>query len=264
MRQEALTTVKGGLSRQRTKGGALKDQLYDLLNGYVTSEKTVRSRPGTTLSATLPAGTVGLIHHNGTFNVFASSLITGLPTGYTLKIVRAPDEAALSKIHFAEPFLGKLYVVAEFADGDIYHYWIKDSEEWEASTEYQLADVVTPSTANGYTYIPKRSGKPYPTWTPGVNRTVGDKVEPTSFNGYYFEVVTASGGQPRSGLTEPGWATDPHVVAGKRYVESVDGTYSPPQPTPPPDRDRRPPLDDDLEERYGRTRWAANTRRYLR
>lgn len=46
-RSTALTTVRGGINRQRTKGGAPEDQLYDLLNGYVTKSKTVIVRPGT-------------------------------------------------------------------------------------------------------------------------------------------------------------------------------------------------------------------------
>ncbi|KKK82756.1 hypothetical protein LCGC14_2800230, partial [marine sediment metagenome] len=60
-RQENLTVIKEGLNRQRTKGAALKDTLYDLLNGFVSSEKTVKVRPGTRLTETLPANTKGLV-----------------------------------------------------------------------------------------------------------------------------------------------------------------------------------------------------------
>lgn len=264
MRQEALTTIKAGLSRQRTKAGALKDQLFDLLNGYVTSQKTIKSRPGTTLQETLPAGTLGLVHHDGSFHVFASSAVSGIPSGYTLNIVRAPDGEALSRIHFAEPFLGNLYVVAEFADGDIYHYWIRDSEDWAASTPYELGDIINPTTSNDFKYVPKRNGPPNPTWSPGAEREAGDKVEPTAYNGYYFEVVSVSGTNPRSGFSEPGWATDPNIVPGKRYTESNDGTYDPPKPTPPPDLDRRPPLDEDSRERYGDRRDFRNEQRWRR
>ena len=264
MKQEALTTIKGGLSRQRTKGGALKDQLYDLLNGYVTSQKTVKSRPGTTLSATLPSGTVGLVHHNGSFHVFASSNVTGIPTGYTLNVIREPSGSALSKIHFAEPFLGYLYVAAEFASGDIYHYWLRDSESWQANNEYQFSDIVEPTTSNTYKYVPSRNGQPYPTWSPNASRTVGDKVEPTQFNGYYFEVVSTSGANPRSSVIEPGWIGDPNIVAGKRYAESADGTFRATRATPPRDRDRRPPLGDDVDERYGDDRPYRNEQRWRR
>ena len=264
MKQEALTTIKGGLSRQRTSGGALKDALFDLLNGYVTSEKTVRSRPGTTLDATLPAGTFGLTYWNDSFHVFASSTVSGIPTGYTLNVLRAPDESAMTRIHFVEPFLGRLYVVAEFGANNIYHFWIRDGETWEADKEYLLSNVVVPVTVNGYKYTPKRNGQPFPQWTPGAERTVGDKLEPTTFNGYYFEVVSVSGPTPKSGLVEPEWLGDTEIFAGKRYYESTDGAYTPPRATPPRDRDRRPPPDDELEERYGRRRWRRNEARWQR
>ncbi len=261
-RQENLTVIKGGLNRQRTKGAALKDSLYDLLNGYVTTEKTVRVRPGTLLRQTLTTGTKGLVHHDGKFQVFASDDVSGLPTDYNLNIVRSPTGSALSRIHFAEPFLGSLYVVAEFADGNVYHYWLQPSTTWVANNEYKLSSAVNPTTANNYRYIPTRNGQPFPTWTPGAARAVGDKIEPTQFNGYYFEAVTINGSNPRSGVTEPNWVNDANIVAGKRYVESVDGTYQAPRPTPPRDRDRRPPPGRDIEDRYGRGRWRRNERRY--
>lgn len=262
MRPEVLTTIKGGLSRQRTKGGALKDQLFDLLNGYVTTEKTVRSRPGTTRVATLPAGTFGLVHWNGSFHVFASSVISGIPSGYTLNIVRAPNGQDLSRIHFAQPFLGSLYVSAEFADGQIYHYWLRSADDWEANTPYDLEDLVEPTVTNGFRYAPTRNGQPYPQWTPNAARALNDRVEPTTFNGYYFEVVEVTGTNPRSGVVEPRWAGDPDIVPGKRYVESVDGTFQARRPTPPRDRDRRPPGGRGDDGRYGAGRRNRNEERW--
>lgn len=263
MRQVALTTIKGGLSRQRDKGGALKDSLYDLLNGYVTTEKTIRSRPGTTQDAELPAGTKGLVYFNGEFHVFASDTVANIPAGYALNVVRGPSGAgSLSRIHFAEPFLGNLYVVAEFSSGAIYHYWLKTAEDWQAKTEYDFSDVVVPTTDNGYRYTPRRATQPYPQWSPNVPRTVGDKVEPSQFLGYYFEVISTSGTDPRSGSVEPRWIDDPLIRAGKRYYESSDGAIRPDLPEPPDDPDGSPPVDRDLRGRYGNGR--RRPRRYFR
>lgn len=244
-RQENLTVIKAGLNRQRTKGAALKDTLYELLNGYVTTEKTVKVRPGTLLTDTLPAGTIGLVSHDGLFQVFASSDVTGIPAGYNLNIVRAPDGEALSKIHFAEPFLGALYVAAEFADGDIYHYWLQPATTWEADKMYTVNAAVQPVTTNSFVYRASRLGAPYTEWAADVPRTVGDKVEPSTYNGFYFEVTAVYGANPRSGETEP----DFDVEEGQIVVENVDGTPPAPLPTPP-----KPPLfyDRDLwYDRYG-------------
>lgn len=246
MKQEALTVIKGGLSRQRPSGGALKDAAFDLLNAYVTTEKTVKSRPGTTLVETLPAGTVGLTFFNGEFQIFASSNVGSIPSGYNLNILRAPDGEALSKIHFAEPFLGNLYVSAEFADGDIYHFWVRTADTWAATTEYELSDVVEPLTPNGFKYRPRRFGAPNPTWTANAPRTVGDKVEPTVYNGYYFEVVQTFGTNPASADEEPDWND---VFASQKVYESVDGATPPPAATPP-STPVNPSLEDDLEIRY--------------
>jgi hypothetical protein len=72
-----LTTVEGGISRLRTRGRASPDVLYDLLNGYVTADGTVKSRPGTFRVAELPPGSVGLTAHGGKLHVFRGSPASG-------------------------------------------------------------------------------------------------------------------------------------------------------------------------------------------
>lgn len=236
MRTETLTTIKGGLNRLRTKGAALKDSLFELLNGYVTTEKTVKVRPGTVLDHTLPAGTVGLTAFGGKLHVFASSLVAGIDEDFfTLHILRSPEGAAfsLSTIHFAEPFLGFLYVVAEFSDGNIYHYWLQDATAWAANTEFELYDLVVPSTPDGFVYQATRLGNPWPSWTPNAPRSVSDNVEPTVYSGYYFTVESVVGDNPSSGFVEPVWPTE----AGAVIIEDTDDTANAPDATPP-----EPPL----------------------
>lgn len=74
-RSVALTTIKGGINRQRTKGGALEDSLYDLVNCYVTKSKTVKIRPGTPRIANLFSAT-------GAGRSFIAGQATG--AGFTL------------------------------------------------------------------------------------------------------------------------------------------------------------------------------------
>lgn len=235
------------MSRQRTKGAALKDMLYLLKNGYVTTEKTVKVRPGTVLEETLTTGTKGLVAFDGGFHVFASSSVSGLPSNYTLHILRAPDGEALSEIHFAAPFLGFLYVAAEFADGDIYHYWLRTADDWAASTIYSANELVQPTTANGFLYRATRAEAVNPVWAAGVARAVNDKVEPSVANNYYFEVVTVTGANPISGVVEPAW-TEP--TEGQLFLETPDNDEGVFTPFIPPDTpDRLPP--DYVEDRYG-------------
>lgn len=247
-RQENLTVVKAGLTRQRTKGAALKDSLYELLNGFVTTEKTVKVRPGTLLTETLPANTKGFVHWDGSFHVFAITFIAP-PSGYTIHVITSPDNPAftISRIHFAEPFLGALYVAAEFSDGNTYHYWLQPSPEWVADTDYKVNEPVSPSVANGLVYKARRLSGENPSWTPDTPRALDDVVEPTTVNDFKYTVTQVIGPTPRSGSEEPVWPTQ----AGAIIVEDLDDTDVPTTPSPPtPDVPRDDFIDDDRRDRY--------------
>jgi hypothetical protein len=235
MRQVALTTSKGGITRLRTKGAALQDSLYDLENGYITAARTIKQRPGTRRLYELPEGTAGLVSFRGVLHTFASTTVTGVPDDVELVVLRSPDgDFALTKIHFAEPFLGFLYVAAEFADGNTHHFWLQRALPWEASTEYAINTLVEPTAgSDGLVYRARRSGSPYPAWQADTPYEVGDRTEPTVYNGYYYEVVEANG-TGTSGSDEPTWPTE----AGALVADSSDGFVT---ATPPPSGGEPPP-----------------------
>lgn len=239
MRSLPLTTIRGGINRLRTKGGARPDNLYDLVNGYVTEAGTVKVRPGTERVATLDSRTRGLCAFGGELHVFCHVPVS-VPEGYVLNILTHPDPpdvgdylyayagdttVAIDKIHFSEPFLGGLYVVAEFEDGSVYHFWLQPGRTWEAETEYKVGDLVEPSTPNGFLYRASRLGDPYPPWQPDEPRYdgIGDAyaqsvVEPTEPTGYYYVCIATEGPNPRSGTKEPTW---PEFAEGT-VVERTD------------------------------------------
>ena len=230
----SLTVIKGGITRLRTKGAALKDSLYDLVNGYVTAQKTVQVRPGTFRRAVL-TGTKGLVAFDDSRHVFGSESVT-VPDGYTLHVLAHPEgpdgngePIPIKQIHFAEPMMGYLYVVAEFEDvsgfeptmGNIFHYWIQQGEIWTGLTVYSLGDIAAPSVANGLQYKATRLTNPNPQWAASVARSIGDIVEPTVFNNFYYVVVDTEGDNPVSGPTEPTWPTE----EGARVYEDSLGAY---------------------------------------
>lgn len=251
MRDAPLTVLKGGINRLRTKGGARSDNLYDLLNGYLTEDGTVHVRPGSFLVATLDSSTKGLTYFQGSRHTFAAATVE-VPPGYTLHVLVHPEQdpgeavIPLKKIHFAEPFLGFLYVAAEFDDDTVWHYWLQGSGSWTADTVWREGDVIFPTVLNGLAYQATRSAAANPVWTPNTPRTVGDIVEPTAenSNGYYFTVVDTSGATPTSGSTEPDWPSE----TGAQVVESTDIT---PETA---DTDATDPLNIpgvDVTDRYG-------------
>jgi hypothetical protein len=220
-----LTAVAGGLTRQRVKGAARRDTLYDLLNGYVTSEGTIVVRPGTVRSASVP-GTKGLTAFAGALHVFAHEVVA-VPAGYVLHVLSHPNaepgdvsgDFAITEIHFAEPFMGFLYVAAEFGNGDVYHFWLQSLGAWQADHIYRAGDLVEPTVPTGIAYRAVRMGGAYPSWAPNVPRADGDFIEPTVYNNYYYEVVETIGASPASGTVEPTWPT----TEGAQVVEDIEG-----------------------------------------
>jgi hypothetical protein len=257
MRSAPLTTIRGGINRLRTKGGARPDNLYDLVNGYVTESGSVRARPGTERTADLDPLTRGLCAFGGELNVFCHKAVP-VPEGYVLNIIVHPDPpdsdyaygygtdvyadgVPIKTIHFAEPFLGGLYIVAEFETGDVYHYWLQPGAVWEASKEYKAGDLVAPSVPNGLLYFASRFGDPLPPWQPDEPRYdgVGDTyaqsaIEPSEYTGYYYVCIETKGPNPRSGTTEPTWPAFKGGTVTERTDTGVAESELIDSSTPPP------------------------------
>lgn len=257
MRVVPLQPLTAGINRLRTKGGADPRQLYDLLNGYVDQDGSIVSRPGTVKVCDLPPGTKGLCAANGVLNVFSDSPKEDMPEGVECIVLRHPTIPGLTlhDIPFAGPFLGDahgalLYVVAEFNNGDVYHYWTRTADTWAADHAYQPGALVQPSTPNGYLYRARRAAAPHPAWQAGVNRSIGDVVEPTTANGYYYEVIDVADDPTPSGSVEPTWPIGEGAVVTEFSDGGADGT-SGTTPTDPGNSTPPAPVSDRYEIRYG-------------
>lgn len=220
MRSVALSAVKAGITRLRSKGGASSDSVYDLVNGYVTAARTIKSRPGTRIAYQLPAGTKGLVFFQGKFVVFANTVIASTSPEVEIEVIRNPDAPAdpIKEIHFAMPFLGYLYVVAEFDSGAVFHYWLEKGEVWEPGKTYLPGALVRPANGNGLAYRLEGDTSAYVPWAPNVGRAVGDVVVPTVDNGFKYTVTETSGSSARSGTVEPEWPTN----AGEEVYEDAN------------------------------------------
>lgn len=222
-----LSGLKQGIQRVREKGGADPDTLYDLVNGYVTIDGGVNQRPGTVEDAELPAGTLGLMAWNNQLVVFSTTVKSGMPDGYRCEVIVHPffPSTGLSYIWFSRPMMGYPYVVAEFANGDVFHYWLESANSWEASTMYLEGQVIVPSTPNGLAYKAHRTLPKMPTWTAGMDVSVGTKVEPTEENGYYYEATATN---EASGVGTPGGPPGTDTPGDP----PTDGGPTPGQPDP--------------------------------
>lgn len=239
-----LNAVNGGISRLRTKGGARPDTLYDLLNGYVDEAGAITSRPGTVVTHQLPVGTKGLCAFAGGLVVFSHQVVTGMPVGVRCEVLTHPNSpgVALSRIHYAGPFLGYLFVTAEFSDGQIFDYWLQSATVWQANTDYTLYYVVQPSAENGFTYQATRLNPAAPAWKPSTERAVGDVIEPTEANSFEYVAIETYGSPPRTGTIEPTWIAEEGAIV----IEESDSTANP----TPPSSDGSAQLPPDVADRY--------------
>lgn len=147
----------------------------------------------------------------------------------------------LKEIHFAQPFMGFLYVVAEFdvsqapeaaAIGDTFHYWLQTSGEWAANTVYQVGQVISPTVGNGFQYQAVRVSSPNPVWTANTQEALDNIVEPSVPNGYFYTVTTVDGSNPSTGSTEPTWptSTDATVIENTTTAGNDVVATAAPQP----------------------------------
>ena len=230
-----LMSLRGGINRLRVKGGADKSSLYDLVNGYVTIDGSIASRQGSAKSYDLPAGTKGLCAFQGSLYVFAASVVGGMPSGVKLCVLPHPTDGTrtIRYIHFAAPFMGRLYVVVEFDNGDVFHYWKPTLDVWQPLHMYNVNAIVSPTTDNGYVY---KVSTPVTAqaWQAKHTYQVGDVVVPATQTGWKYTCIEVDGPAPMSGAAEPVWP----VADGSLVFEDSFGGNAP-GPRPPVD----PPID---------------------
>jgi len=144
----------------------------------------------------------------------------------------------LLDIHFAAPFMGFLYVVAEFVSdggsglGTVFHYWLQTSGTWLANKLYQVGQIVSPTVSNGMSFRAERVSTPNPKWAASTLKAVNDKVEPTVPNGFLYTATAVDGSNPITGTSEPIWPT---LAGGVVYEESElanTGEVAGPAPQP--------------------------------
>jgi hypothetical protein len=116
--------LTGGLDTRRmpetTPGGVLiKGQ-----DGHITSGGEFESRAAFVPSYSLPAGTKGLWYTSLGLLVFGSGVAPSMPTGVSYqRLQHADGVTALDRILSVDLYGKKVYAVAQFEDGTIYHFY---------------------------------------------------------------------------------------------------------------------------------------------
>lgn len=255
MRPIPLMYLKEGINRLRVKGGARPTSLYELRNAWVTQDGSIEPREGTIRNATLDTNTVGLCTLRGRFNVFSNAL-QSVPAGFDCNVLVDPnDPSQMPKtIWFAKPFLGFLYVVCEFQNGDLFHYWLQSNGTWAANTVYFTDNIVLPTTPTGLAYQAVRNLQPYPTWGAQSVTAVNDIIEPTQYTGYVYKAIAVAGAAPHTGSTEPAWP------ATENATIQEFGDFDTSSTAASTDADNQAqPLGSNITDRYGNSATISNS-----
>jgi hypothetical protein len=228
MQSKTLVGFQKGIDRTRTRAVAKDGTFYDLVNCRLTVGGTVQKRRGFRYVASLDPNTKGLFSALGQLHTFyAVESVTEAAGVLHTRLV--PNSAAspaptLVNVHYANAYLGGLYVAAEFSDGTLPQYWVNRAtvSDWQADHVYLKTDLIQPTTHNGYYYQPTTTDNP-PAWQAGIARAVGDAVQPTVYNGYKYVVTEVDGDSPASGTVEPTWIASEGAIVN----EDVDSTPAP-------------------------------------
>lgn len=232
-----------GMDANRRKGESLSE-VFDAVNCRLTDARRWQKRECLKFVGTLDVKCKGLFGYNGLLYSFSHLPVADQVFGTVIvrtKVCRHPssNEVALAKVWYAQVFLRRLYVVAEFADGLIRHYWLEEPNIWTANTVLSYSARVMPTTGdNGYYYqiiIPSTDVA----WQ--ANKVYGkfNYVQPTVYNAFRYEATGAIGwwstaGAP-SGDVEPTWpAIEGATVEEFRQLTAPPSTNTPPPPPAPP------------------------------
>ncbi|CDZ55103.1 hypothetical protein [Neorhizobium galegae] len=113
----------GGLDTRRmpetTSGGVL----IKAENGHITRGGEFEKRAAFVDEIALPPATTALAATSTSLYVFGSATPPSMPVGVTYQRLQHPDGLALVRVLSVDLYAGKLYVVGEFADGSIYHFY---------------------------------------------------------------------------------------------------------------------------------------------
>ena len=136
-----IRDFKAGMDRTRDMRNGDAGSLWTLKNAHITRGGDIERAKRFAPVYSLPAGqTVGYAALNGRHYVFADHSVS-LPSDVLLQTLRHPNDEALVEILDVEPFDGRLYVVARFADGTIHHFY--DQERVDAWDDLLVAGSYT-------------------------------------------------------------------------------------------------------------------------
>lgn len=124
MSYTAISDFKYGMDRRRPQTSGVPGTLWVLRNAVITRGGDIERTKKFVAAHALPAGTFGGFSVRNQIYVFgAGSTPSGMPVGVRYQQLAAPGAPAMSEVLDAKGFDGKVYAIAAYADGNIYHFY---------------------------------------------------------------------------------------------------------------------------------------------
>ena len=250
-----LGNLRTGIDRTRRFALTEVDRLWSLRNAYVNDAGRVVMRPGFDGQPSGGTGCRGLYGFRGKLHRFSAVPVANPnPSLFVINVLRHPTNGAagLHRIHFVGMILGSIYVVAEFTDGVVKHYWLQPVTQWASNLKVELRQFIKPTNYVGYVYE-ITSGPTINAWAANTTYAVGAQVQPTAYNTFYYEVMARTGTNPKSSDAEPDWPeTVGNQVIEVRLLAGAPDTTPSVTPRPPAAPPPTPPYQPNPETRISR------------
>lgn len=144
----------GGLDTRRMPVATSGGVLVKAQDGHISRGGEFEKRAAFVPTYTLPVGTIGLAQSfTGGLYVFGSEAPPTMPTGVTYQRLQHPDGVtALTRVLSYDLYADNIYVVGEFADGSIEHFYngarVTDWSDGRARASFTVTGGgITPATA---------------------------------------------------------------------------------------------------------------------
>ncbi len=119
-----ISDFKFGMDRRRERVSGIPGTLWTGKNVYITRGGDIQRTKKFVSRFTLPAGSHGLATVGEQLFVFDETDLSGtMPAGVNFQRLQAPSAPAMTRILDAKAFAGLIYVIAEYDDGNVFHFY---------------------------------------------------------------------------------------------------------------------------------------------
>lgn len=120
-----IENFSGGVDRSRPRYAGPPGSLWSGINGHLTRGGDFEKRKAFSAAYALPGQTKGLAKTSAGLFVFGSPTAPTMPSGVSYQQLVHPTDATrmLAAVNSWDLYNGKLYVIAQFDNGDVRHYY---------------------------------------------------------------------------------------------------------------------------------------------